>query len=346
MSSLVPRSQTNISNEPINLPVPNDASNELEMIWEREVIPDVEGAKKMARSLVWLGPIPSRFRCLIWKSAIGNQLHITPELFDIFLSHARSAHSTARHTLQSEVEDATSTPVRYGQEATLDLIPIDLPRSVGRVESYESISAVLEAYTYYRPDVGYVQGMSYIARVFAEVGMTEFDMFLCLANVLHAPCLRTFYSMDVELIQPYILLHNELMHEFIPDIANHLECIGLSADIYIYEWILTLYGHVIPKPSVYRIWDGLFLRGEKHLFIVSVGLLKALSPHILDQPFDEVAVLLTRGSAIAKHVDEGSLFTEIQSIRLTSKRYHSLLKACQIRSAKSKARKSSVIAGS
>jgi len=47
---------------------------------------------------------------------------------------------------------------------------------------------VLEAYVCFRPDIGYVQGMSYLAAVML-LYMDTFPAFCCLANLLNTPIL-------------------------------------------------------------------------------------------------------------------------------------------------------------
>jgi hypothetical protein len=61
-------------------------------IWEREIIPNWEQKRKAKATVkLWRLGIPHPLRAVVWKLAIGNMLHITPELFEIFRAHARSA---------------------------------------------------------------------------------------------------------------------------------------------------------------------------------------------------------------------------------------------------------------
>lgn len=56
---------------------------------------------------------------------------------------------------------------------------------------------MLEAYVSYRPDIGYVQGMSFLASMLLLV-MDTFDSFKCLANLLNRPLLMGFFRMDID----------------------------------------------------------------------------------------------------------------------------------------------------
>jgi TBC1 domain family member 14 len=307
----------------------------LDRIWDTERKSSSSGKLGRYRSLLWLGPIPARFRPAVWTLALQNTLHVTAELYEVFLSHAKSSR-------YSTDDESGSRRTRYGQEKSMDLIPIDLPRSIIVDLDMQVVQRILEAYTCYRPDVGYVQGMTYLTGVMIAVGMSEYDAFQCLANLLHTSCLRTFYSVDVDLMRPYVLLHSRLLAEHSPLLSAHMLSIGITPDIYLYEWILTLYAAVLSSSVVFRIWDGVFLRGDKHISIVAVALIKALSAHIIGRTFEEVASLLSRGAEIAMRVDECHLFTCIQSIRISTRRYQSLLCRCQVDSIRERARRNSI----
>jgi len=62
--------------------------------------------------------------------------------------------------------------------------------------------SVLGAYVCYRPDVGYVQGMSFLAAILI-LNMDPPDAFICFANLLNRHCLHSFFTMS----QPMVSLH-------------------------------------------------------------------------------------------------------------------------------------------
>ena len=62
---------------------------------------------------------------------------------------------------------------------------------------YDVLHCLLGAYVCYQPDIGYVQGMSFIAAVLL-LNMEELDAFICFANMLDMPCHKAFYSLDVQ----------------------------------------------------------------------------------------------------------------------------------------------------
>ena len=55
------------------------------------------------------------------------------------------------------------------------------------------LHSLLGAYATYRPDVGYVQGMSFLA-AFLLLNMDVADAFISFANLLNRPCQVSFQS--------------------------------------------------------------------------------------------------------------------------------------------------------
>ena len=65
---------------------------------------------------------------------------------------------------------------------------------------YDTLHSLLSAYVCYQPEIGYVQGMSFIAAVLL-LNMEELDAFICFANMLNRPCHKAFYSLDVQKVK-------------------------------------------------------------------------------------------------------------------------------------------------
>ena len=64
---------------------------------------------------------------------------------------------------------------------------------------HDQLLNVLGAYASYRPDVGYVQGMSFLTAVLL-LNMDPADAFILLSNLLHQPCQRAFFRMDADMV--------------------------------------------------------------------------------------------------------------------------------------------------
>ena len=171
------------------------------------------------RDLVAFG-VPPSLRGRVWPLAIGNPLKVTPELYMIYQERARAQNQ--RYLFESTLEEddasgAAADPhgasrrshttgtsatgvgpdtggMNIGREESLRGIGMDLPRTLPRLSLfgkrgepfYQQLREVLEVFTCYRPDVGYVQGMSYLAANLCLCALLV--LFLLYVSVAAAGC--------------------------------------------------------------------------------------------------------------------------------------------------------------
>ena len=100
---------------------------------------------------------------------------------------------------------------------------------------HQSLHDVLGAYACYRPDIGYVQGMSFLAAVLL-LNMEAADAFISLANLLNRSSYLAFFRVDHTLMRPYFDSFNIFLHESLPKLSNHFEQMRFSPEYYLIEW--------------------------------------------------------------------------------------------------------------
>ena len=98
---------------------------------------------------------------------------------------------------------------------------------------------MLGAYACYRPDVGYVQGMSFLAAVLL-LNMEAGDAFVCLANLLNRSSYMAFFRVDYALMEPYFKTFTSLLQEYLPQLHSHFTRLEFSPEYYLIEWWVAL----------------------------------------------------------------------------------------------------------
>ncbi|KAL9650573.1 hypothetical protein ABK040_004789 [Willaertia magna] len=120
--------------------------------------------------------IPTNLRSELWKISLGNELQITEGLYTILKEKIKMENI-------SNLEK---------QSSSIDLIQYDLCRTFPALQFFQypdgpyylPFKTILECYSKFRPDIGYVQGMSYIVATLL-LYMDEYDAFVCFCNLLH-----------------------------------------------------------------------------------------------------------------------------------------------------------------
>ncbi|KAM8806138.1 TBC1 domain family member 12 isoform 1-T1 [Eudromia elegans] len=289
------------------------------VIWVNEILPNWEGmrATRRVRELWWQG-LPPSVRGKVWSLAVGNELNITPELYEIFLSRAKERWKSFSETSsENEIEDAGASVA--DREASLELIKLDISRTFPSLYIFQKggpyhdlLHSVLGAYTCYRPDVGYVQGMSFIAAVLI-LNLEEADAFIAFANLLNKPCQLAFFRVDHSMMLKYFAAFEVFFEENLPKLFLHFKSYSLTPDIYLIDWIFTLYSKSLPLDLACRVWDVFCRDGEEFLFRTGLGILRLYEDILLQMDFIHIAQFLTK---LPEDITSEKLFTCIAAIQM------------------------------
>ncbi|XP_042718957.1 TBC1 domain family member 12 isoform X1 [Lagopus muta] len=289
------------------------------VIWVNEILPNWEGmrATRRVRELWWQG-LPPSVRGKVWSLAVGNELNITPELYEIFLSRAKERWKSFSETnSENDVEDVSASVA--DREASLELIKLDISRTFPSLYIFQKggpyhdlLHSVLGAYTCYRPDVGYVQGMSFIAAVLI-LNLEEADAFIAFANLLNKPCQLAFFRVDHSMMLKYFAAFEVFFEENLPKLFLHFKSYSLTPDIYLIDWIFTLYSKSLPLDLACRVWDVFCRDGEEFLFRTGLGILRLYEDILLQMDFIHIAQFLTK---LPEDITSEKLFSCIAAIQM------------------------------
>ncbi|XP_074484749.1 TBC1 domain family member 12-like isoform X2 [Sebastes fasciatus] len=298
------------------------------LVWNHDILPcwDTMRSSRRTRDL-WWGGLPPSVRGRVWSLAVGNELNITAELYDIFLSRAKEKWRTL-----GETDD--------GAPSSLELITRDTSRTLTSLCVFQKggpyhdlLQSILGAYTCYRPDVGYVQGMSSMAAMLI-LNMDEVQVFISFSNLINRPLQLAFCRLDHQLVRlldldlhldlhldlnldldlnlinrplqlAFCRLDHQLMfryfgvfqmflQETLPRLFLHFQSSGVTPDLYLLDWILSLFVKPLPLDVACRVWDVLFRDGEEFLFRTALGILRLHQDVLLDLDLVSIAQFLSR----------------------------------------------------
>ncbi|XP_044268915.1 TBC1 domain family member 12-like isoform X2 [Tribolium madens] len=275
----------------------------------KHVLPNWEQMymNKKTRDLWWQG-LPSSVRGKVWRLAIGNELNLTPQLYEICLSRAQNRLNSPE---PSHCEN------HIDQESSMDVIQLDISRTFPHLCIFQEggpysdiLHSLLAAYVCYRPDVGYVQGMSYIAAILI-LNMDPFDAFICFANLLNQPLHLSAFTLNQEQMEAYYSAYNEVFSYNLPKLYAHFEEAKLTPDLYLLDWIYTIFAKAMPLDVACRVWD-IFLRdGFEFIFRTALGILHLNQDILITMDFLHGAQFLTR---LPDDLSSDQLFRSIQAV--------------------------------
>ncbi|XP_058049904.1 TBC1 domain family member 1 isoform X5 [Ahaetulla prasina] len=143
-----------------------------------------------------------------------------------------------------------------------------------------SLYNILKAYSLLDQEVGYCQGLSFVAGVLL-LHMSEEEAFKMLKFLMFDMGLRKQYRPDMTILQIQMYQLSRLLHDYHKDLYDHFEANEISPSLYAAPWFLTLFASQFPLGFVARVFDLMFLQGPEVIFKVALSLLGSHKPLIL-----------------------------------------------------------------
>jgi len=294
--------------------------------WQNEILPNWSQLYQTTKvKLLWWKGLPPSVRGNVWRLTIGNDLNITNDLYDIMVSRSREKLKILNKSSNESGIKADSKCQVFDRENTVELIRLDVSRTFPKLcifqkggPYYDVLHDILGAYVCYRPDVGYVQGMSFIAGMLL-LNMEPFQVFKTFANLLNRPCQQAFYRLNEEMMKCYFATFEIFFEENIPQLFAHFKHNNLTPDMYLIDWIFTMFSKSLSLDTTSRIWDVYCRDGEEFLFKTAIGLLRQHQSQLLCMDFIQAAQFLVRMPPSCNS-DDTILFHNINQIYMTTSR--------------------------
>ncbi|XP_078202217.1 TBC1 domain family member 12 isoform X4 [Callithrix jacchus] len=214
------------------------------------------------------------------------------ELYEIFLSRAKERWKSFSETSSENDTEGVSVADR---EASLELIKLDISRTFPSLYIFQK-----------------VQGMSFIAAVLI-LNLEEADAFIAFANLLNKPCQLAFFRVDHSMMLKYFATFEVFFEENLSKLFLHFKSYSLTPDIYLIDWIFTLYSRSLPLDLACRVWDVFCRDGEEFLFRTGLGILRLYEDILLQMDFIHIAQFLTK---LPEDITSEKLFSCIAAIQM------------------------------
>lgn len=155
-----------------------------------------------------------------------------------------------------------------------------------------SLFNLLKAYSLLDKEVGYCQGISFVAGVLL-LHMSEEQAFEMLKFLMYDLGFRKQYRPDMMSLQIQMYQLSRLLHDYHRELYNHLEENEISPSLYAAPWFLTLFASQFPLGFVARVFDIIFLQGTEVIFKVALSLLSSQEALIMEcENFENIVEFL------------------------------------------------------
>ena len=318
--------------------------------WENKPKPYFKRKQSTIKNLVKRYGIPSPYRYHVWKLLIGNDAHITKELFNVFAQRAMEVYEAEeeREKFANNLHIAANNPnvntssstggssdnsvvvanakdekSMYGKETSVLSIGVDLNRTFPKLaffrhdgSHHKPLKQVLAAYCFYRPDCGYVQGMSFLAAMLLlQMGIEDpYETFVVLVNIMGRDDgkLLKFYKLNVQENKEVFKTFNDVLNLKLPAVYTHLKKVGVTPEMFLLPWWMTIFSKYLGLDLAVRVWDGYMVFGTPYLTQVALGILNVCQNEILNGDFGTCLKICLRN--LPSSITEDMLFDSIEAM--------------------------------
>jgi len=280
--------------------------------------------KNLMLIYLWKRGIPHWLRSTLWPISIGNQLEVTEHLYEVLQSQAKIFLNEATIT-KTTVFDSLKR-----MEQDLEELFTAFPEVKDKKDALVNI---LEAFVFYRPDVGYVKGMCRLVVVLLR-SCSEYQAFSCFINLTHSHHFISFFRGIMREIEWRIRFFNKVFEEELPHLYAHFKALDLSSEMFLLDWFLSLFSLVIwDNDIISRIWDSFLLEGEVYAIKTGVAILKYFELDLKMQTFDGAIKFLKN---LPGDLDEDLVFSLIEKVNVSWQDYQDELEQQKVAEINSK----------
>ncbi|MCQ2819589.1 MAG: TBC domain-containing protein, partial [archaeon] len=207
---------------------------------------------------------PRSIRALLWKIIAVNKLNSDLQKFEL------SYEEYLKIDLPESVENA---------------IIKDLNRTFNSEDNYpkeakEKLYNLLKAISIQDSEIGYCQGLNFIAANILKVtDFNEVDSFIILSYLMTE--IRGYFKDGFPLLTLNLHIFNHFFKKFLPKLYVHFQKLELIDELWITNWLQTIFSVATPFEITCRIWDCLFAYGMDFIIPISIGILSILQKHLL-----------------------------------------------------------------
>ncbi|XP_075144934.1 growth hormone-regulated TBC protein 1-A [Haematobia irritans] len=238
------------------------------------------------------------------------------------------------HKLQQNSPDLYRSLLNSPHEKEIsDSISIDLPRTFPDNIYFETkkdrLYNILIAFAHHNREVGYCQGLNYIAGLLLIVTDDEEKSFWLLKHMVEN-IVPQYHTKNMANLLRDMAVFKEMVIRRVPTVNKHIEALGLPYAVIASKWFICIFAEVLPAETVLRIWDCVFAEGYKIVFRVALTMFKTHKSAILAT--DDIGALANFFREILIHddivTDCHTFMQKVFELRLKRSELESLRKIC------------------
>lgn len=163
--------------------------------------------------------------------------------------------------------------------------------------------------------------MAYLAGVML-LHLPPAQAFCSFANVIvGSEVLYHFFTFNVVSIERYYAGFKATLRQSLPKVYAQLEVLSVTPEMYVLEWLYTLFVRCVRIDEIGHLWDYVFTEGSTAFFKIPIAVLSRMQPAILSADldaicsvFDHVPTLVGTARELIEECGQVTLAAEAQDL--------------------------------
>ncbi|KAL7077376.1 hypothetical protein ACQ4LE_003488 [Meloidogyne hapla] len=151
----------------------------------------------------------------------------------------------------------------------------------------KALYRISKAYSLYDDEVGYCQGLSFLAAALL-LHMPEEQAFCMLVRIMFDYGMRELFKTGFDALHLRFYQLQCLIKDYAHELYSHFHEIGIETHMYASQWFLTLFTAKFPLQMVFFIVDLFLAEGMNTIFHISLALLKDSNKELLHSDFEGI----------------------------------------------------------
>jgi hypothetical protein len=189
----------------------------------------------------------------------------------------------------------------------------------------EMLINILSALAFIRPEIGYCQGMNFIAGALIELIDEEEKIFWIFLSFIDNIDLNLLFLTNMPDYSIRVFQLNYYIKHYYPQLFIHFKKHQINPDIFFSKWILTIFSNYLPFHKLYKIWDLFIIDKWKAIFRISMVLLGLMKDKLIKLDLNEFC-LFFKSKEIKEMISFKYICEHYRDFKITNKQLIELKK--------------------
>lgn len=182
---------------------------------------------------------------------------------------------------------------------------------------------VLSALAFIRPEIGYCQGMNFIAGALIELIEEEEKIFWIFLSFIDNIDMNLLYLKNMPDYSIRVFQLNYFIKLYFPELFLHFKKNQITPDIIFSKWILTIYANYLSFDLLYKIWDLFIIDKWKAIFRIAIILLDTIKDKLLNLDLNKFCIFI-KSKEIKENVQYKYICQRYNDYKISNKKLQEL----------------------